>query len=169
MGLFDVFRRRRQERPDDDSPKLEYGFRGEGLIYTQDGRWVEMITGWSKGERLYPDTMRTWSDGRTLFEDEALSVFRQAVPFAAGRHGKPVVVLNRDDARLEMWERACAEMADQIVRVDYTSNAERDEQMREMFCGILKAGKGLKVDGVEITSEQQIDDVVRRSRKREAE
>ena len=162
MGSLDASGGRRGEKSGDETPKLEFGFRGEGVICTLGGRRVEVASSWHNGERLYPGTMRAWSDGQPLADDEALSVFRQVVSFVAQQHEKPVVVLNRDDPRLALWERGCAEVADGIVRVDYTSDAERDENLRQMFLGALQAGKRLHADGVEITNEEQVDDFVRR-------
>jgi hypothetical protein len=57
MGLLDAFRHRNAQ-PEGDLPKIEFGFRDEGVIYTLRGRRLEVSTTWTNCDRYAANQSR---------------------------------------------------------------------------------------------------------------
>ena len=105
------------------APRISFGFRGENLSYQREGRTLEAAFTCVNGPRLYPDTIRTWSDGAALTAGERQSVFLELLEFLVGGGDRPIVVINRDDPAREAWERIALERREWISGVEHTSNA----------------------------------------------
>ena len=148
---------------------LEYGNRGEDIRYRDGGRELEIEFTWVERARIHPRSIDRWNDGTPLSADEKARVFLEAVQFVTTGREKPVVVISDDDPHRALWERLCAEHRPTIRDVERTSDAEALRREREMYVGILQSGTRLVIDGVDVVSEQQLDELLRRRMRRSSE
>ena len=148
---------------------MAYGFRGEDIRYRDAGRELEIEFTWVNGPRIHPRSIDRWKDGAPLTEEEKVRVFLDAVRFVRGGREKPIVVISADDPHRALWERLCAEHRPAIRDVELTSDAEALQREREMYVAILKSGTRLVIDGADIRTEQQLDELLQRRPRGRAE
>lgn len=160
MCLLDVFRRRPCATPEPRWPKIEFGFRGEGVNYGLPDKGAYVGVTLRDGARLYSEEIAKWDDGRGMTEEEKQHVFVDILSFLDAGREKPIVVINKDDPSKDLWEALCVEHAQLVGRVEYTSDEELLEFERKMYLRLVELG-GLTIDGVKITSEQQLDQALR--------
>lgn len=141
---------------------MEYGFRGEDIRYRDAGRELEIEFTWVNGPRIYPRSIDRWKDGEPLTEEEKARVLREAMRFVTQGREKPIIVISADDPDRALWERLCAEQRPAIRDVELTSDAEALLREREMYVAILKSGTRLVIDGADVRTEQQLDELLER-------
>ena len=158
MSLFDALRRALGGESSSGQPSLSFGFRGEDIVYCEDGREIEIGFTWVNGDRLYTDSVDRWRDGTSLSDAEKERVFVQVLRFVKGRFTKPLIVINTDDPSRALWEQVCAAQRGVIKGVEYTSGAEQMQIERETYLQIIQSGKKLVIDGKEIGDAGALDE-----------
>jgi hypothetical protein len=146
------------------APAMAFGFRGEDIDYSRHGQTLSVAFTWIGGPRLYPCSITRWSDGSQLTDEDKSGVFRDVLQFVAKEGERPAVVINVDDPSRALWEEICSANAPLVSAVEYTSDDAEHAREREMFLSSLRAGKGLSVDGIEITDEHDLDELMKRRR-----
>ena len=144
------------------SATMEYGFRGEDIRYRDAGRELEIEFTWVNGPRIYPRSIDRWQDGEPLTEEEKVRVLLEAMRFVTGGREKPIIVISAEDPDRALWEQLCDEHRPAIRDVELTSDAEALQREREMYLAILKSGTRLVIDGADVRTEQQLDELLQR-------
>lgn len=91
----------------------------------------------------------------TVQEKEA--VFGDVVEFVGRSRTKPIVVINSDDPSRSLWESLCATHRAAVQGIEYTSHEQQLQFDRDMYLGIMRAGKSLVIEGKTIRTEQELD------------
>jgi len=171
MNIFNIFRRKSDDESEHDDIKIEFGFKGEGLIYRQARRKIYVEFTWVNGSRIYPDEIKKWEDGSKLTQSEKEKVFIDLLNFVGEKRGKPIVVINKDDASKPLWEDLCSSNKSLIEKIEYTSDEEHFQFNRKLGLDALKSGGKIKqiIDGVEIKNEQDLDRALAREIKKKRE
>jgi hypothetical protein len=151
---------------DPNETRIEFGFRGENLIYHRTNRVIEVTFTFINGFRIYTDDIKKWKDGSALIESEQEKVFNDLIIFINEERGKPVIVINKDDPSKNLWERLCKENQSLIGKSEYTSDEEGFQFRQKMFLDILKHGKKLKINDVEIANEKDLDKTMERLKRK---
>jgi hypothetical protein len=150
-------------------PKIEYGFRGEGIIYSLLNKSTYLWFTWMNDARIYTETIAKWEDGSILTEEEKTRVFIEVVRFVGKECEKPIIVINIDDPSRSLWEELCSINAVLIKNIEYTSKEEHYQFERKMYLESINAGKKVSIDGIEISSEKDLDDFLQKRRKDQAD
>ena len=141
-------------------PKIEYGFRGECIFYAlQDGRSISLDFTWVNGTRIYPSSIKKWGGvNEDITREDKIKILKDIIAFVNQGREKPILKINSDDSDKELWESVCRSESSSIKCIEYTSNKKQAEFERGMFLSVLKAGKGLTINGRIIQSEKDLDD-----------
>lgn len=150
MGSIDRFARGSARETQRDGPAIAFGLRGEDINYGDHCRALNIGFTWINGARLYPDSISTWSDGTTLTDGEKATVFRDVLRFVAQGRERSIVVINMDDPSRALWEEISSANGAWVSAIERTSDDEEQGRERAMFLSVLRAGKGLSIDGREI-------------------
>ena len=145
--------------------KIEYGFRGEEIIYQSSDKSMEIGFTWINGPRIYTETISKWEDGSILTEDEKKRVFVEIVRFVGKEPEKPIIVMNRDDPSRALWEELCSIIEGLIKNIEYTSKEEQYQFQRKKYLDFIRAGKIVTIEGIEFSNEKELDDFLDRRRK----
>jgi len=167
MKLFDIFRRKSADKSDDVSENngviIKFGFQEEGLTYQQAGKEIYVWFTWVNGNKIYPDEIKKWKDGTRLTDHEQEHVFLHLLDFVGRKKGKPIVVINLDDASKSLWEDLCSKNKSLIENIEYTSDEEdvqwnRERILKDLNSDSFKEGK-LKtgIAGIQVNNEQDIE------------
>ena len=165
--MFDNFHRKKNSSSEPNS-KIEYGFRGEGIIYRLPNKSIELWFTWIDGERIYTETIEKWDDGSILTDDEKKMVFNEVVRFVGKEGELPIIVINADDPNKSLWEELCSTNQALIKNIEYTSKEEQYQFEREMYLEFINAGKKVNIDGIDISNEKDLDDFLQKRRKNHA-
>ena len=142
-------------------PKLSFGPRGEDIHYSRQGLSAWLGFTWCDGPRIYPDSLKTWEDStEAIPTQEKDAILRLALAFVNQDGGRPTVVINRDDPDSSLWLDICNGEASAIEGIEYTSNQEQRQAQKKVYLEVLKAGKGLTINGKEIRNEADLDAVI---------
>lgn len=143
-------------------PMLKFGSRGEEINYVLNGKSLWIGYTWAKGPRIYPATIDKWENSDTpLDAKQRANILHEAILFINQNGEKPIVIINVNDPFRRIWETVCSGNLSSIEGVQYTSDKELAQAERQMFLDILKAGKKLVLDGVEIGNESDLDEYIR--------
>ena len=167
MGIFDFFKRKKNSLTE-NTPGIEFGFRGEGIIYRLTGKSMELWFTWVNGIRVYTETISKWDDGHILTTEEKKLVFNDVVRFVEKNREKPIIVINSDDSSKSLWEEFSEENRTFIKNIEYTSIEEKYQAERKMYLDLMKAGKKITVDGFEISNENDLEKLMEQRRKNQA-
>jgi len=151
-----------------DAPRIEYGSRGEEIIYRLGEKSIEIGFSWASGARLETDGIERWRGGTSLTDDEKRRIFNDVLTFVNTTGGKPVVAINRDAPSETLWSDLCAKRQSDIKRVEYTSDDAARQMQREDWLDTLRAGKQLIVDGETVETEADVDRVLERLKRSKA-
>jgi hypothetical protein len=165
MRIPDIFRRNTKTPDNSSEPKIEFGFRGEGITYHLQGKSVEVWYTWLYGSRVYTENLLKWKDGSGLTDDEKMQIMGDIVRFIGQKHEAPTIVINRDDPFGVFWEQFSSTHKSIVKTVEYTSRAAQNDSMRKMYLDFIRAGKAVTLDGVEISSEQDLDKALKKTGK----
>ena len=167
MKLFDMFRRKSKDETDEELEKkgikIKFGFREEGLIYQQAGKEIYVGFTWVNGNKIYPDEIKKWKDGGRLTEHEQEHVFLDLLDFVGRKKGKPIVVINTDDASKSLWDDLCSRNNSLIEKIEYTSDEEdvqwnRERILKDLSSDLFKEGKlTTGVGGIRVNNEQELE------------
>ena len=166
MKLFDIFNRKSKDATDEElakrGVKIEFGFREEGLIYQQAGKKIFVGFYWVDGNKIYPDDIKKWEDGRRLTEHEQEHVFLDLLDFVNRKKGKSIVVISVDDASKALWEDLSSKNKSLIEKIEYTSDKEESQYMRKGALQALNSGGSIhyRIDGVEIKNEEEMEKAI---------
>jgi hypothetical protein len=156
---------RPEARPMMDTPKIDFGHRGEDITYKLGGRSVYLEFTHCNGPRIYPELIKSWSwNGakEPISTEEKRKVLTDVVGFVEKEYGEqPVVVINPDDPDKEFWEEICRVKNESIKGFEYWSDKNQTAFEREMYLKILRAGKGLNLYGTDIKDEKHLDEFLR--------
>jgi hypothetical protein len=149
-------------------PTIKYGFRGEDIEYTVRGKSAWITFTWCKGDRIYSDSIKKWKDNEKISNEDKVTILKEIISFVDKSHkrswwasAKVIVVINTDDPDKILWEDICRSERKLIKQIEYTSNQGQKKFEREMYLGVLQAGKRLTINTTEITSEKELDDFLR--------
>jgi hypothetical protein len=104
---------------------LEFGFRGEDIIYRDGDKEAEIAFTYMKGPRIFTDSMRRWKDGTPFTDAERREVLGRAVAFVTAHRERPVIVVNVDDPAAGNWMSICDELRGEIDSVETDSDAQQ--------------------------------------------
>ena len=159
MSVFDIFRSK------GDGPRMKFGFRGENIFYSLSDKEIELEYTWINGPRVYTESIDRWRDSSPMTEDEKRKVFSDVVHFVKRKAKKAIIVINSDDPSKELWEQLCSLNQSVIHDIEYTSDEDQYQFDRSMWLGFIMAGKSINFDGVEVRSEEELDEVMRKRRR----
>ena len=168
MSIFDIFRRKIGGRVESNVPELEFGNRGEDVIYRLPGKEIYVVSTWLEGRRVYTEDIDKWQDGSPLSEEEEKKIFSDVLHFLGRKGEPPLVVINTDDPLKDLWEQMCSLNQSLIKGIEYTSDEVHFQNEREMWLGLIKAGQTVTLEGVEVRTENELDEVMQKQRKRRA-
>jgi hypothetical protein len=120
---------------------------------------------WINGARIYTETIAKWDDGSILTTDEKKRIFIEVIRFVGKKGEKPIIVININDPSRSLWEELCSNNEDLINNIEYTSKEEQYQFERKMYLEFINAGKIVKIDGIEISNEKDLDDFLQKRRK----
>jgi hypothetical protein len=146
-------------------PTIKYGFRGEDITYRLSNKSLELSFTWINGARIYTETIAKWEDGSTLTADEKKRVFIEVIRFVGKEGEKPIIVININDPSRDLWEELCLINGVLINNIEYTSKEEQYQFERKMYLEFINAGKKVNIDGVDISTEKELDDFLQTRRK----
>jgi hypothetical protein len=141
MNIFNMFRHKSADKTGSDHAEIEFGFRGENIIYKQESKEIEISFSWLNGARVYPDDIQKWMDGSPVTESEKEKIFVDVLRIIKKRHGKTIVVINADDPSRDLWERLCSVNQTIVKEIEYTSDEESFQSQRNMFLEMLQRGE----------------------------
>jgi hypothetical protein len=144
---------------------MKFDSKGEWITYAQHDKEIEVESTWMNGARFYPESIDRWKGGPPLTDGERERVFIDVVNFVKRKNERPIVVINTDDPLKELWERLCSLNQPVIKRVEYTSDEEQYQSERETWLNVMRAGKGLSFNGVEVRNGEELDGELRKVRK----
>ncbi|HEX8709435.1 MAG TPA: hypothetical protein VF723_14415 [Pyrinomonadaceae bacterium] len=165
MSIFDIFRRKTDDKSESGGPKIEFGLRGEDITYRLPDKEMYIQFTWINWPRVYTESMDKWKDGSMLTKEEKKKVFGDVVNFIRRKRKMPIVVINSDDPSKDVWEHLCSLNQPVVKGIEYTSDEEDYRSERSMWLECIKAGKGVVLDGVEVRSEKELDEAMQRLRK----
>lgn len=163
MGLFNFFLRSRERK--DARPRIERGFRGEGIQYENAGRQLEIDFTWCNGDRLYTETIDRWCAGEPLSDEEKEAVFSDVLAYLSRPLRRTIVVINTDDPSEPLWEALSKKNSRLIKEIEYDSIDKQREFERQMYLGDLKRQGSLIINDQEITSTEELDNFLTQLRK----
>jgi hypothetical protein len=150
-------------------PKINYGFRGEGITYHLSNKSIDLSFTWVNGARIYTETIVKWEDGSSLTADEKKRLFFEVARFVGKNSEKPIIVINIDDPFCALWEELCSANEGLINHIEYTSKEEQYQFERNMYLEFINVGKTVNIDGVDISNEKDLDDFLEKRRKDRAD
>lgn len=168
MSIFDIFRRKTKGGSESSGPRITFGFRGEDIVYSLPDKEIDLQFTWINGPKVYTESINKWRDGSILTEEEKRRVFGDVVHFVERKRKKPEIVINTDDPLKNLWEQLCSLNQSVIKSIKYTSDEEQFQFERGMWLDFIKAGKGVLLDGVEVRSEKDLDEAMRKHRRNRA-
>ncbi|PYT01028.1 MAG: hypothetical protein DMF63_05025 [Acidobacteria bacterium] len=145
--------------------KIDYGFRREGIHYEFDGKVVDIDFTWCNGDRIYTDSIDRWNDDETISDKDKRKVLSDVLRFT-NEVRRAIVVVSTDDPSQKLWEEVCRELSSLVQGIEYTSDQKQRHFEREMYLGTLRRGLGLNINGVEIRTEDELDQVLTKLTKR---
>lgn len=167
MSIFNFFQGKKNSSTD-NTPRIEFGFRGEGIIYQLPNKSMELWSTWVNGMRVYTETISKWKDGSFLTTEEKKQVFTDVIRFVEKKAEKPIIVVSADDPSKRLWEELCGENQPFIKNIEYTSREEQHQVEYKMYLDFIRAGKKVTVDGFEISNENDLDKFIEKRRKNQA-
>jgi len=162
MRIFDFFRNNNKTVSDSNKPKIEFGFRGEDITYHLQGKEVYISFTWCNGNRVYPDSITKWEDGTFLTNEEKERIFTDVLHYTKKTRGKLIVVINKDDTSKNIWEHICSVNKSIVDEIEYTSDEENYQFLRNSDLNYIKNGGKLTIDGIKIKSEQDLDEAMQK-------
>ncbi len=168
MSVFDFFRSKKKNSIESSEASIEFGFRAEGITYRLSNNSTELWFTWVNGARIYTETINKWKNDSLLTRNEKERVFNEVVKFVEQKAEKPIIVISADDPSKDLWEQLCSANQLLIKDIEYTSSEKQYQQERNMYLGIIKAGKKLVLDETEISNEKEIDEAMQKRRKKTA-
>jgi hypothetical protein len=145
--------------------EINYGFRGEDITYRLSNRSINIGFTWINGARVYTETIAKWEGGSILTPEEKKRVFIEVVRFVGEKREKPIIVININDLSRSLWEELCLINEALINNIEYTSKEEQYQFERKMYLEFINAGKKVNIDGIDISNEKDLDDLLQKRRK----
>lgn len=136
------------------SPKVSFGFRGEGLEYITENDSLYISSTWINGRRVYMDNIQNWKSKKVISDSDKAIIFKDIVEFLnekAKEH--PIVVINVDHDK-ELWENLCELYKEQISSIEYQSDKEKDQFIFDSMLDNIRKGGSL-IDGNQTIDTQE--------------
>lgn len=134
---------------------IEFADRGEEIRYAEDDLALSIPRTWCAGNRIFCDGIQAAPGEARLAADRREAVIRNLCTYFETRSREIIFVLDGQDpdrARLAAFLQQLA-AGGHRVRVEYDSEARREERRDRMYLGILRAGKALNINGADIADE----------------
>jgi len=135
---------------------IEFGFRGENINYKDCKKEVEITFTWMNGPRLDTDSIEKWRDGSEISDKDKKDIFSNSLQFISARFPKVIIEINTDDKSAKLWQESCARMSSLIESIEYSSDEERYQIMKQHYLETMKKTK-IIINGRPIEDEQQLD------------
>jgi len=134
--------------------KIEIIGRGEEMVYTDGDIELLLVRTYCDGHRLFCDSTTGVHSGLVLSFDKRRQIIENLCDYFDTKNKPSIFVLDEADKDLQMLERLFKDLISQgnKLSVEYDSAAKREKANDDMYIGILKAGKKLSIQGVEIDS-----------------
>jgi uncharacterized protein YeaC (DUF1315 family) len=166
MSIFNIFRSNSKDTEDPNNAKIEFGFRGEGIVYRLREKEIYIDFTYINGPRIYTDSIEKWNDGSILTIEEKEKIFTDILNFASKSHKKKlIIVINTDDPSKNLWEQVCLSNQELIKEVENTSDEEQFQFERNMYLDFVNPDNGLTIGDTEIKNEQDLDKALQSRRK----
>ncbi|MBT3363042.1 MAG: hypothetical protein HN929_10080 [Chloroflexi bacterium] len=161
MSLFDLFRRKR----DPNKPSIKFGFKGEQIEYRLRDKSIVIGFAYRDGAKLYTEDIKKWDEdiagqAYNLSHGEKTQVFSDVLDFVCTKRNQPTVVINKDDADKTIWEKICSNYTGRIKDIEYTSDQQNIEAIKQEWMDALAAGEKVIVDDIEIENGKDIDAII---------
>jgi len=146
-----------------EKPKIDFGHRCESIYYRWKERSILLNISRGFGSRAVISTndIKRWNGPVGMTREEKQKVFTDVLEFVSRRRGKAIIVeIDRMDPDRPLWESLCALYKDVVCLVEYTSDEVACRMRRETVLEALKKHGRLAIEGMEISSEEQLDEVL---------
>ena len=134
--------------------KIEIIGRGEEMVYTDGDIELLLVRTYCDGHRLFCDSTTGVHSGLVLSLDKRRQIIENLCDYFDTKNKPSIFVLDEADKDLQALERLFKVLISQgnKLSVEYDSAAKREKANDDMYIGILKDGKKLSIQGVEINS-----------------
>jgi hypothetical protein len=156
VSIFDLFSRKSKH----ENVKIEFAkySRNEEIIYRKDDKEISLSYTYVKGSRIFPDDIKKWKDGTLLTDSDKEKIFVGVLNFVRKiSRTSTIVVINTDDPDKDKWNSLCSINLSKNEKIEYTSDAEVFQSLKNLFIGSLKSSGKAFIDDIEITNEQDLD------------
>lgn len=137
------------------TPDIRYGFRGEDLVYRR-GREVTCIQfTYLGGPCVDASSIRGWNTGPVFTTDERVQILEDVLAFLERR--RPIVSIDAGDPAMAELRTVCERNVHRIAGIEIHDLRIQRENERAAYVAVLTSGKGLTIDGTEITSIEELD------------
>ena len=137
-----------------DKYEIEIIARGEEMLYSDSDVELTLVRTYMKGHRLFCDSTIGIYDGLVLPYKKRRQIIENLCDYFDTKNEPSIFVLDEADKDRQALERLFNDLISQgnQLSVEYDSAAKREKAKDDMYISILKAGKKLSINGVEISS-----------------
>lgn len=134
---------------------IEFADRGEAIRYAENDLALSIPHTWCAGNRIFCDGIQAAPGAARLAADRREAVIRNLCTHFDTRSRELIFMLDEQDPDRVRLTALLQELAagGHRVRVEYDSEARREERRDRMYLGILRAGRELNINGADIADE----------------
>ncbi|UTW61493.1 hypothetical protein KFE98_15960 [bacterium SCSIO 12741] len=118
-------------------PHIQYGFRGEGILYKFKGKEFEIWSTWGNGRRIYLDEI--YPHEKFTIEEKRI-MFKDIVAFSKWKMELPIIVYTSISDDAHIWRELCIEFKDSIKSVETSTEEENLQSQYNMMKEGLEGG-----------------------------
>lgn len=128
--------------------------RGEGILYSDGEIVILMDRTYCDGHRLYCDSIGSLRRGPVLPFSKRKQIIQNLCDYFATKKEPTIFVLDEADKDLQSLESLFEDLSSRGHKlfVEYDNGNKREKYKDDMYISILKAGKKLSINGVDINS-----------------
>lgn len=143
-----------QNLEEDFSP-LQFGFQGEGIVFTFKGKKQEIGSTWIDGRRIYLDGLTDTN----LNDDQKRKLFSDILQFSLEKENeKPIICYTSDFKDGELWNQLSQEFQGKIKSVEIKNTAERNKNYyKQMLDGLVLEKTEYRIRGLKIKTVEDLD------------
>jgi len=134
--------------------EIEIIGRGEEMLYSDDDIELSLDRTYCDGHRLFCDSTIGFRGGPVLPFKKRRQIIENLCDYFDTKNKSSIFVLDEDDKDRQALERLFKDLISEgnKLSVEYDSAAKREKAKDDMYISILRAGKKLSINRVEISS-----------------
>ena len=134
--------------------EIEIIGRGEEILYSDGDIELSIDRTYCEGHRLFCDSTTGVSGGPVLLFEKRRQIIENLCDYFDTKNEPSIFVIDEADKDRQALERLFKDLISHghKLSVEYDSAAKREKAKDDMYISILKAGKKLSINGVEISS-----------------